>query len=64
MSIPSPVKKALSRLCIKGYWDADARPIGEFWSGCTAEESEALNWKYYGKTRVDAAIAELTKEPQ
>ncbi len=63
MSIPDNVHRALSRLAVDGYWREDAKPVGEFWSGCTAEESESLNWEYYGAERIAFAMAELTKEP-
>lgn len=32
------------------------RPIGQFYSGMTADESEATNWEYYGAERLSEAF--------
>jgi hypothetical protein len=35
---------------------SDVRPIGQFWPGETADQSEDSNWLYYGRKRVREAL--------
>ena len=39
-----------------GTSDKAVRPIGQFWPGMTADESEVANWYFYGADRVRAAL--------
>lgn len=44
---------------LDGQNKSDVRPVGQFYSGMTADESEAANWKYCGDERLRRAYAAM-----
>ena len=54
MATEAMVNAALPHLV--GIKDSKVRPVGQFYSGMTADESEDANWRYCGRERVGHAI--------
>jgi hypothetical protein len=44
---------------LDGQNNSEVRPVGQFYSGMTADESEAANWKYYGDERLRRAYTAM-----
>lgn len=44
-----------------GIENSTIRPVGQFYSGMTASESEEANWRFHGKERLRRAYLAMIK---